>query len=213
MGTRIKEARQARGWSQQDLAERVGVSQPTIVHWEQGTHTPRNLALARLADTLGVSRQWLQEPPDAPIQSIQMPAQSGHRSTRPIFTYLNAPIHHVPVFSGPLDRDEVEACLRAQRPAIAYIPVAIPVITPIGLLIDDPAIATTFPAQTIGIIECADRNLVVGKTYLLSLNGVARLRVYQTGPTRFEADAPSDTTLVRDPPVVLGRLLVAIRQF
>jgi transcriptional regulator with XRE-family HTH domain len=213
MSARIKEARQARGWSQQELAERVSVSQPTIVHWEQGTHIPRHLALARLADALGVSRQWLQ----GDIENNTLVAQSRttpyHKNPTPILSYLNSPINHVPVFAGPLDKEEVEACLKAQRTAIAYIPVSIPVISPIGFVIDDGAIEKEFPKNAIGIIECADRSLIDGKVYLINLNGVAKIRRWGAYPARFDADRPDDVYLVNEPPEVIGRLLVTIRQY
>jgi transcriptional regulator with XRE-family HTH domain len=212
MGARIKEARQARGWSQQDLAERVRVSQPTIVHWEQGTHTPRNLALARLADALGVSRQWLQGDQDSQVMVSPTRLPPYHKRASPIQDYLTSPIHHVPVFVGPLTKEEIEACLQANSTAVAFIPVAIPVLSPIGLVIDDPAIEKEFPKTTIGIIECADRTLVDGKTYLVQLDGVAKLRRWGAYPARFETDNPIERLLITNAPDVLGRLLVTIRQ-
>jgi transcriptional regulator with XRE-family HTH domain len=213
MSVRIKEARQARGWSQQDLAERIGVSQPTIVHWEQGTHTPRNLALARLADALGVSRQWLQG--DSEVQAIVAASrtESYLKNPSPIQSYLASSIHHIPIFSGTMSKEDVEACVAGKRPAIHFMPVAIPVLSPIGLIIDDPTIERRFPKPTVAMIECADRTLVDGKTYLVAIDGVAKLRKWGAYPARFEADDPVDTVLVSDAPDVLGRLLVALRQY
>jgi len=37
----IKELRQFAGWTQQDLADRMGVRQQTVSEWETGLHTPR----------------------------------------------------------------------------------------------------------------------------------------------------------------------------
>ncbi|MEM7029219.1 MAG: helix-turn-helix transcriptional regulator [Chloroflexota bacterium] len=37
----IKNLRQHAGWTQQDLADRMGVRQQTISEWETGLHTPR----------------------------------------------------------------------------------------------------------------------------------------------------------------------------
>jgi transcriptional regulator with XRE-family HTH domain len=45
------------GWSQDDLASRLGVSQPTVSTWENGTSEPRSqnlAALSRLLDIQGV---------------------------------------------------------------------------------------------------------------------------------------------------------------
>jgi transcriptional regulator with XRE-family HTH domain len=213
MGARIKEARQARGWSQQDLAERVRVSQPTIVHWEQGTHTPRNLALARLADALGVSRQWLQDDTDSQVLVSTVGVAAYHKSTSPIQNYLSSPIHHVPVFDGPLNKESIEACLNAKKPAIGFMAMSIPVLSAIGWVIDDPEIEQEFPKPTIAVIECADRTLVDGRTYFVQLDGLAKLRRWGAYPARFEADDKSDPYLVTKPPEVLGRLLVIVRQY
>ena len=52
-GNRIREARKALGLSQATLAEKLGVSQPTINRWELGRVEPKTLhrvALARFFD-------------------------------------------------------------------------------------------------------------------------------------------------------------------
>jgi transcriptional regulator with XRE-family HTH domain len=213
MSVRIKEARQARGWSQQDLAERIGVSQPTIVHWEQGTHTPRNMALARLADSLGVSRQWLQG--DGTTQAVVTAGRNENyfKQASPFQAYLASPIHHVAIYEGELGKDDIENCVTGKRPAIHFMPVAVPVLSPIGVVIDDNAIKRRFPRGTIAVIECADRTLVDSKYYLVMLDGVAKLRRWGAYPARFESDDPTDTIMVTDTPDVAGRLIAALRQY
>jgi len=55
-GQRLKERREARGWSQGELAERAGVPYETINRVERGIHQePRISIAAKLARTLGVS--------------------------------------------------------------------------------------------------------------------------------------------------------------
>lgn len=56
---RIKEARESLAWSQEDLARRMHVSQPTVSHWEAGRKSPRMQIMIRLAQVLGVSMEWL----------------------------------------------------------------------------------------------------------------------------------------------------------
>ena len=46
----IRQLRQARGWSQMDLALRLGVEQGTISAWELGRRVPRAKSLQRLAE-------------------------------------------------------------------------------------------------------------------------------------------------------------------
>lgn len=43
------------GLSQQQVAERMGVSQPQVARCEQGKHDPGTETIARLADALGAS--------------------------------------------------------------------------------------------------------------------------------------------------------------
>ena len=45
---RIKELRQARGWTQADLARRLSITRNGVNSWEQGLSTPSLVDLARL---------------------------------------------------------------------------------------------------------------------------------------------------------------------
>jgi HTH-type transcriptional regulator, cell division transcriptional repressor len=56
---RIRQARERLGWSQEDLARRMSVTQPSISSWESGMKAPRTRIMGRLAVTLGVSFEWL----------------------------------------------------------------------------------------------------------------------------------------------------------
>ncbi len=51
----IRRLRQARGWSQPDLATRVGVVPRTISTWERGVRVPSEVYRQRLAQVFGVS--------------------------------------------------------------------------------------------------------------------------------------------------------------
>ena len=213
MCARIKEARQARGWSQQELAERVSVSQPTIVHWEQGTHTPRHLALARLADALGVSRQWLLGDGDDVEARIVNTIPAPSALLEPRHNYLATNICHVAVFLGPLDKTEVEACLRNERQPIDYLPISSNVRTLIGLRVDDPAVRREFPKNCVAVIDCADKTLVDGKYYLVAMSGTARLRRWGALPQRLEADALEDIQFLTQAPEILGRAVMCVRTY
>jgi putative transcriptional regulator len=59
IGMRIAQARKARGWTQEGLAERSGLHKQTISEWERGNRTPSIDALAKLADALEVPLQDL----------------------------------------------------------------------------------------------------------------------------------------------------------
>lgn len=50
----ISSLRKQRGWTQADLAERVGVEQPSVQRWEKGTREPSYDKLEAIARALGV---------------------------------------------------------------------------------------------------------------------------------------------------------------
>ena len=68
LGKRITASRKAKGWTQSDLALRLGVKEKTIVDWESETTEPRASRLANLAGVLGVPLLWLiaggEQPPE-----------------------------------------------------------------------------------------------------------------------------------------------------
>jgi len=45
----IRQLREERGWSQQDLAQQTDVSVSTVFNWERGRHAPRLAQFAQLA--------------------------------------------------------------------------------------------------------------------------------------------------------------------
>lgn len=61
----LPRARKARGWSQEDLAARVGVSRQAVSKWEMGDAAPDLQKLVALADALDMSLDTLcgREPP------------------------------------------------------------------------------------------------------------------------------------------------------
>lgn len=66
IGERIREARERAGLSQTELADRVGVRVPTMYRYERRGMVPRAATLARIADELGVTPQWIIEGGPAP---------------------------------------------------------------------------------------------------------------------------------------------------
>ncbi len=50
----LRQLRQARGWTQQDVAEQVGVGRKQVYAWERGEHFPRPATRQRLAKVFGV---------------------------------------------------------------------------------------------------------------------------------------------------------------
>ncbi len=56
---RIKELRQARGWTQADLARRLSITRNGVNSWEQGLSTPSPASLVDLARLFSVSTDYL----------------------------------------------------------------------------------------------------------------------------------------------------------
>jgi transcriptional regulator with XRE-family HTH domain len=53
----IKELRKARGWSQDELAARSGISRRTITYWETGDRRPSSIYLEALARVFGIAAE------------------------------------------------------------------------------------------------------------------------------------------------------------
>ena len=59
VGDRIRQFREAQGWSQEDLAVKVGADRSSICRYENGRVIPNNFHLVRLAEALDVSTDEL----------------------------------------------------------------------------------------------------------------------------------------------------------
>ena len=71
IGERIRAARQARGITQEQLAEEVGVSRSAVAQWETGRAGQLTGNLSRIAEVLGVGIEHLAHGRDrrGPIQA------------------------------------------------------------------------------------------------------------------------------------------------
>jgi putative transcriptional regulator len=56
---RVREAREARGWTQAELANRIGVSRKTVNTVENGVFVPSTVVALKLAAALGTSVEAL----------------------------------------------------------------------------------------------------------------------------------------------------------
>ncbi len=55
----FKEARKAKGWNQREAAEQLGIPYWTYVKYEAGDREPSYETLSRIAETLGVTTDFL----------------------------------------------------------------------------------------------------------------------------------------------------------
>ena len=56
---RIADARNARGWSQEQLAAAIGTTQQTVQRWETGQTDPQVSKVAAISAALGVTMSYL----------------------------------------------------------------------------------------------------------------------------------------------------------
>ena len=85
-GARIKAARLLKGFSQSELAERLGVSQPAVAHWESGAHAPRFALLPRIAALLEIPREDI-----APKRARKAPRLHLNLRTSQVLDFSAAP--------------------------------------------------------------------------------------------------------------------------
>lgn len=72
VGSRLRDARRRRGWSQQRLADEAGLGHATPERCERGEATPRVENLARIAKALDVQLSWLIDGSEPMVLPAQM---------------------------------------------------------------------------------------------------------------------------------------------
>lgn len=74
IGDRIKGLREAKGWTQDELAEYAGMNRVTIAKYEVGIIAPKSNSLSKLAKAFGISADLLlDEKPNSDAQAVRIP--------------------------------------------------------------------------------------------------------------------------------------------
>src|SRR5205809_6733213 len=73
---RLAERRKAVGYTQEQLAEQLGVERTTVARWEAGGTQPQPWQRPNLATALGLSADELQKLLTAPVPAGEAPARS-----------------------------------------------------------------------------------------------------------------------------------------
>ena len=117
IGVRVKQERNSRGWTLDQLAEAAGVSRRMVVSVEQAAVNPSVGTLLRLSDALGVGLPALVEPPEP--KSVKVTRQgegatlwSGEGGGRGVLVAGTTPPDVVELWDwtlGPGDRHASEA--------------------------------------------------------------------------------------------------------
>lgn len=83
VSARIKERRKELKLTQQELADKIGVSLMTVLRWEKGERTPNTSIMPQLSSALNVSAGYLMGMEEKPEQSkdISVKEQTQERNT------------------------------------------------------------------------------------------------------------------------------------
>lgn len=61
IGEKIKIARESKGWTQSELAEKLSIEPPSVSRWESGKTNPKPKQIPKIAEALGRSVDWFQD--------------------------------------------------------------------------------------------------------------------------------------------------------
>lgn len=78
----LSAAREERGWSQQDLADHLGVSQPTVVRWSTGYTTPSDKQVPALARFLKLPARDVRALVDSARSAAALRVASNQRAAK-----------------------------------------------------------------------------------------------------------------------------------
>ena len=66
VGHRLRVLREGKGWSRDDMAERLGVHAGSIARWETGGSVPHAYTLEKIAELAGASAEWIRSGRNGP---------------------------------------------------------------------------------------------------------------------------------------------------
>lgn len=82
LGRAVRAEREQRRWTQQELAERLGMTPPYVSQVEGGMVNPTLVTLVRLAQTFHLPLAWFLSPPDHPLGDLFREPPPFERSQR-----------------------------------------------------------------------------------------------------------------------------------
>ena len=77
LGERLQRLRRARGMTQEQLAERIGVSRQSLSGWENDAALPDTVHVVALAELFGVTTDYLlmgKTPDSVPSAALELPS-------------------------------------------------------------------------------------------------------------------------------------------
>lgn len=115
-GERLKQAREAKGLTQRDLAAACGFSRNSIVNWEGGKRAPKTTDLETMARILGTSVGFLMGGDEAPPAHRADPPEApapvgGEAAATPSFAYWGEVLDRAKQVAARGDPDELDVVI------------------------------------------------------------------------------------------------------
>lgn len=203
-GYKIAEARIAKGWSQQELAEKLDTTQQTIQRYESGARDIKSSVLIKLSSVLGVTISYL-----LGMENAALPNNST----------IDVPLYGRIAAGEPIEMVEVED----SQP----VPIKVHEKFPDAFLlrVEGDSMNRILPNGSYALIDPAQKEPISGKPYAVCVNGfdatIKRVRRLNNG---FELVPDStDPTYVpkvfnynepgTDPVTVIGRVVYYVLPF
>ncbi len=142
IGERIRQARERKGLTQEQLGQIVGVSDAAVSQWETGGIQPAQKNLPKIAQALGVTRSWLL---DGDTASESQP--------RPLATFLD---RDLPLYGGTVGGNGVVMLNRGEEVDRVHRPAALAnVRDAFGLIISGDSMEPMFMQGDIAYVHPA----------------------------------------------------------
>lgn len=154
---RIADARKAKGWSQQQLAEQLGTTQQQVARWETGQRDPKTSIIVRISAALGVTVSYL-----LGLDSERgfVPADSSPGSS------VDVPVLSRVAAGAPVEPDERDASFPVPAGLARRYPRAF------LLAVGDGSMSRVLPDGCLVLIDPDQREPVVdGRVYAVCVNG------------------------------------------
>lgn len=91
LADKLIELRKKNGWSQEDLAERLGVSRQSVSKWESGTSIPDLDKILKMSSLFGVSTDFLlKDAAELPAPEMEDPVEVPESESVRVFTLAQA---------------------------------------------------------------------------------------------------------------------------
>src|SRR2546423_11329140 len=84
IASRLRQERQQRGWTQSDLAERIGTTQINVSRWENGVTVPGPYYRQRLGELFGKNMEELGFFPGSSVEQAQVMSPLATTTVAPL---------------------------------------------------------------------------------------------------------------------------------